>query len=219
MQNSVSPNRITDLRSLFVLSLIIILILQESNSFAEDSVLLSFVPARDKIFEASVTPNLVPPAGTVIVIGRYDVGGFEIDSTANIEVIAPDGSQIPLTVEKSSIYIEFGVIVSIKFCFPIPVASLQKATDVYTLRWGSDVNASNIEIDTIFPDPENHDSYREFRIGQANSGEASVATIEVIAESGADYYFLWYLLPMALLFGILTIRKMRARDSDSRSAA
>ena len=176
---------------------------------------LEFVPVRDELFERvaeSATPFL-PQAGQVAALGRFDHPLLSIQNINQITVIASDGRAIPLQVESPSIVYEFDRIVSLRFFFLIAESEAAVGAEPFQVRWGAGISADNIEVDKIVLDPKQRALYREFRWRQsvgAPSESASVSTIDVIADSTAEYHFLWYLLPMAVIFAVLTIRKIRA---------
>ena len=183
------------------------------------SVALALVEASDALFPGGPA-NAVPPEGQVLVCGRFDDPGFAIEEINQITVVAPDGRRAPLTIEGSSLFREFGRIVALRFSFLVSAAEAEGAKP-FTLRWGPEVRAENALADCIVPDAARRTHYREFRprpSGEAPAG-ANIGTIEVIADSSAGYHFLWYLLPMALIFALLTIRKIRARHTPDSTAA
>lgn len=179
---------------------------------------ISFVPVRDIQFTTELAPTVFPKEDEVAIVGRFDSADFEIESIRQIAVESPDGTCYPLTIEKDSLFLEFGSIVAVRFFFTISTSTLQEAEEGWRIVWGEDVSSENTEILRIILDPSSRERFREFRwnIERGGSDSSSVATIEVIAESGAEYYFLWYLLPMGLLFAILTIRKMRASGAGPK---
>jgi hypothetical protein len=165
------------------------------------------MPAADPRAEA-----LRPDPGQVLVCGRFDPPGFYVDDVNQLTVFGPDGRPLPLTVDASSLFVEFDQIVSLRVCFALPEA-VADAADL-ELRWGPDVRAENLQVPALALDAAQPQLYRGFRIRRqagAGTGDTQVASIEVIADSSAEYHFLWYLLPMGVIFVLLTIRKIRAR--------
>ena len=158
-------------------------------------------------------PTAVPGPGELAVLGTFVHPLLSIRDISEITVIAPDGHQVPLSIELSSIFFEFDRIVSLRFFFLIGESEASAEARPFVIQWGPGVKADNAKVNRIVLDPGRCPLYREFRwreTGSASSQSRSVATIEVIADSSAEYHFLWYLLPMALIFAILTIRKIRA---------
>jgi hypothetical protein len=188
---------------------------------------LELVPARDELFAQQPTgAPVVPENGQIIVVGRFDGADFAIERTDQITVLAPGGRALPLRIESDSIYREFDRIVSLRLCFTAADEAESRAPGAFKLEWGADVKADNVLTGPIALDPARKDAYREFRWRQkpaapaTGAGQgASVATIEVIADTTAEYHFLWYLLPITLIFILLTIRKIRARNTTHRPAA
>ncbi len=182
---------------------------------AAESVNLDFLPASEALFLKSPesTPLAFPEKGHVLAAGRFDDGAFAIDTIDQITVVAPGGRQVPLAIDNTSIYREFGQIVSLRFYFSVPLSALASAGGNYALKWGPDVAAQNKLVAGLALDPARPTAYRTFSWFRGQ--EVSVATIKVIADSRADYYSLWYLLPMGLIFVLLTIRKFRADNHDS----
>jgi len=183
--------------------------------FAGESVDLRLLPAPDRFFEsAGSAPNTAPPEGNILVFGLFNDPRLSIEGIDRITVVAGDGTQIPLTIEKDSVFYEFDRIVSLRFYFLVDADSADDPETRFTLSWGSDVAAKNTEVAKVALDPESRSRTRGFQWGNADiSGGVSgqVAQIEVIADSSAGYYFLWYLLPMAMIFALLTIRKLTVR--------
>jgi hypothetical protein len=174
-------------------------------------------PAGEELFRdlpsGGAVPN--PAAGQVVLVGRYD--RLDIADLSQITLEAPGGRRLPLMVESSSIFVEFGkVIAALRFCAVMNAAEAAPGSGPFVLRWGPDVRADNTKIEKISADGARRDLYRSLR---PRSGAASsVATLEVIADSSAEYHFLWYLLPMALVFGLLLLRKLRPHDEAPRPA-
>jgi len=186
-----------------------------------ESVVLAFVPAREGLFvEGAGAPNAIPGEGEVLVVGRFDDVRFAVKNINRVTVVAPDGRKVPLDVGRT--FAEFNKIVSVHLCFRVARKEVLPGTEPFELRWGPDVKAENRKVKSIVLDPARREQYREFRWGRRRtdtSADEQVTTLTVIADSYADYYFLWYLVPMALIFVLLTVRKIRARDSADRPAA
>jgi len=189
-----------------------------------ESVKLKLVPAREELFrEEMEAPNAAPGEDQVLVFGRFDDARFRVANTGQITVIAPDGRQVPLTIEKTSVFFEFDRVVSLRFFFAADRKDIEAGAGSFEIRWGPDVKTGNRQVERIALDPGRRDDCREFRWFRpkktADDPDSQVTTVTVIADSYADYYFMWYLVPMALIFVLLTIRKIRARDSADRPAA
>ncbi|MFH0964236.1 MAG: hypothetical protein V2A58_09520 [Planctomycetota bacterium] len=193
------------------------------SALAADALPLELQPLGQNLAtDEGRAPTAVPGPGEIIALGRFDAPGLAIDDIRQVTVLAPDGRTLPLHVETPSIFVEFDKIVSLRFFFVAGVADLAASPKPFLLKWGTNVRADNVEVARIVLDPARKEAYREFRWrpqAPAVPPEASIARIEVIADSHAEYYFLWYLLPMALTFLLLTIRKIRANRPTDRSAS
>ncbi len=182
------------------------------TSAAAEQAALQLVPADES--QLSATGAAAPAAaGTVLVFGRFDDPAFSIADPTQITVVDAKGEQLPLLIEENSLFRDLGRIVSMRFVFALPESEL--GAEGLQLKWGPEVRAVNVVGEGIALAPVAHERLRQFRWSRAASGAEppSVATIEVIADSHADYYFLWYLLPISVIFTLLTIRKIRARHS------
>lgn len=151
--------------------------------------------------------------GTAWVYGRLTGHGFVVSDPLAIVLADADGEKIPLFVETDTLLTEFGEIVGIWFCFSVPSDIADSETE-FTLHWGRDAGEYTTGVSRIFFAKAELDrvygSEIESLPATGEDGEqTSIASIEVVADSSAEYGFLWYLLPMAVLFFILTIRKAR----------
>ncbi len=181
---------------------------------------MEFAPVNEVAAEIMSGENaMLPKDGMVLVFGRLDHAGFYIEDIGNLAVETPERGRIPVFIDSSSILLEFDGIVSLLAAFEISEQEAQSGGSAFRITWGELVQASNTVVERIRIDGENRSSYREFRWQEALAseagGEAPFSTITVIADSTAEYHFLWYLLPMGLVFVLLTIRKIRARDSST----
>ena len=177
-----------------------------------DQAALEFLPADEAQLSATGAPAPAEP-GTVLVFGRLDDPAFSITDPAQVTVVDAKGQQFPLLIEEKSLFRDLGRIVSMRFVFAIPESEL--AAGGFQLKWGPEVRASNAVGGEIALASVARERLRQFRWSRAPSSAEppSVATIEVIADSHAGWYFLWYLLPISVIFILLTIRKIRARNS------
>ncbi len=160
-----------------------------------------------------------PSEGNVLVSGRIDHAGFFIDELSQITVETPLGERVPLLIDRSSIFREFGSVVSLLFAFEISESAADGAGRGFRILWGPSIEADNQEVERVHVDPGRPALYRQFRWVESLGGDAGdetpFSTIVVIADSTAEYHFLWYLLPMGLVFTLLTIRKTRARHTSA----
>lgn len=176
---------------------------------ATQSVEIELAPLREELLDRE-GPPVIPEAGRLLVVGRFDDPRLGIENINQITVLTAGGRQLPLQIESDSIYFEFDRIVSLRFFFTVDGSE----TGSLSIQWGPDVRAQNAKVKQLALDPAHRDLYREFRWRPRESApkeESSVASIEVIADSSAEYHFLWYLLPMAVIFVLLTIRKASGR--------
>jgi hypothetical protein len=184
---------------------------------AAESVRLQLEPVQVDPFAAPAGEAVARPAeGMVLVVGRFDHPDFRVADANQLEVLAPDGRRIPLLVDSTSVFMEFDRIVSLRLAFEVPAAEAGDGAGDFRLRWGPDVVSLNVMAWSLEIDPAHLDAYRGFTWSEpagALGDDTQFASIEVIADSTAEYHFLYYLLPMALIFTLLTIRKIRARHS------
>ena len=164
--------------------------------------------------------TVVPDEGRVVVVGSVDYPGFSIADASRVTVVAPGERQLPLRIDKDSITRDFDRIVALRCFFVVDASELSGGR--FMLVWGPEVSAKNRLVGRIRPDRGLPDAYREFvREAAPPSADVgtSIATVEVIADSTAEYHFLWYLLPIAVIFIILTFRKLHARNSADRTSS
>ena len=177
---------------------------------------MDFVSPADYHFAPEgAAANARPDDGDVLIFGRLDHPDFRVDDLSQLAVVAPDGRRLPLHIDESSVFVEFDSIVSVEFFFLVEPAEAVPGGEPFKAVWGPGVRSENQKVPSIALDPATRDRVLQF-VWRRDRDDApagtSVATIEVIADSTAEYYFLLYLLPMALIFILLTIRKIRARD-------
>lgn len=178
------------------------------RAVAAESVEYEIAPAGDELFSEGAAPEPAPGPGLCLVVFRYS--RFSAADISQITVTAPDGRALPLAVEP--LFVEFGKIADARLAFTLPEAEARVGNGPFTLKWGPDVAARNAKAEKLLPDPARREAYRSLRPRPgANGPGGNVATLEVIADSSAEYHFLWYLLPMALVFVLLVVRKLCAR--------
>jgi hypothetical protein len=184
--------------------------------FAAEGVILVVKEVPDDFFRNAVTDGSVQfkhGKDTLTVVGRFARNTFSIPGIGNVTVYDAKSRQLQLRVERSSIYREFEDedITQIRFAFEISGEAL--AAGPPKLEWGADVSADNIMVDRILIDGARRERYKTFTVEECASGEGynpQVAELEVIVDPKADYYYLWYLLPMGVVFGLLALRKIYA---------
>lgn len=199
------------------LALALLLIILAYPALAENSADFQVAQPGNSLFNPEETsPTVVPDTGEVIVVGEFTSKDFKFKDINNVG-IKQNGALVPLFVEKKSLFDEFGdgVYVSFRFYFKATEADIDKSR--YQLVWGEDVQAKNELAEAITLDPGKPSGYREASFSTAKGG--TTASIEIVADSNAELYFLWYLLPMALILAILTVRKLRAGDATNTTSA
>lgn len=161
-------------------------------------------------------PNTLPApaAGTFLVAGSFGPADFAVADPAQVRALDADGRVLPLAVESATLLAEFGEISGMRIAFELPAESL--ARGLPRLEWGADVtNVTRLVDRFVLPAAAMPAAVRTFTIaaaaGSAPEGPPQFATLEVIADSRADTYYLWYLLPIAMVFALLAVRKAVAR--------
>ena len=188
-----------------------------------ETVPLDIGPAEEALLQAAAegAEPLQVSEDRVLVVGRVDDPRFSVPGIDNITILAPDGTPVPLRIEKPSLFYEFDEIVSLRCAFEARREDIAGVRD-FVLKWGADVQAANRLVPAFALDEAAREGVMQFRRRPSASGPpagSSVATIEVVADSSAEYYFLWYLLPMAVIFIILTLRKILSRHADDSTAS
>ena len=177
----------------------------------------SALPAADLLppVEGTAELTLAPEPGTRIVLGNFTQADFAVERPDQIQLADSAGKAIPLFLDASGTGREFAKIVAVRLAFRIPADTVPGAT--FTLRWGDGVKGQVRELRNLALAPATAGNWSGFRWRAADgakpSGDLSVASIEIVADSNANYYSLWYLLPMALLFILLTVRKMTGKKT------
>jgi len=167
---------------------------------------LEFSQQMSEIF---VIPDAQPLGEDYLrIIGIFNEKNFSIPDIKNISVEDSLGRKYPLTLSSEGMLSEFDEIVSFWFSFDVSRQYIDDGGLLF-LVWGPDVISENRILDKIGINPESKSRARTFswKREQKSDKDANFANIEVIADSRADYFFLWYLLPMAVIFIILAFRK------------
>ncbi len=160
---------------------------------------------------------VAPAPEQVVLAGRFSQAAFSVARLDQVELLGPDGKPLPLVFDESGIAREFDQIVGIRFYALLPAAAViddgTAVAPTCVLRWGDGVKA---EMKTVpaFRLPQDPGKVRSFSwttgvpaAGNKGSGQDSTASIEIVADSTANYHSLWYLLPMALILSLLAVRK------------
>ncbi len=181
--------------------------------FGESRALVQIKPApEDFAAEAKNGSDPIFPQADFIITGKINLPKFAIENIRQLSVKDTNGKTLPVVVDKASVYSEFdeSEINSLRIAFGISEAALAKGSPV--LIWGADINdQTNREIPKINVYRKNLNKYRTFNLvvrPQGKSNSSRFATIEVIVDDYADTYYLWYLLPMALVFILLGLKKV-----------
>jgi len=185
------------------------------GEMATAKVRIEILPAPDDLFEQSDGAEVIRPAeGEILVIGWIEHPDFAIAEVGQMAVEAPDGRRLPMLVESDLLY-EFDRIVRARVAFAVPADTVLSSGSFF-VEWGPGVTSENRKVGRMALDPSMRDRYRTFRVVRSETApEVPLSSsIEVVAESHADYYFLWYLLPMAVIFIVLTVRRIHARLPD-----
>jgi len=188
-----------------VLALVAALVLEASATVIE--VRIGEVPDRDAL-PLAVDASCRPRGGhTWLVYGRLAVTSFSISDPTQLQAVSGDGKRLPLTVEMDTAFREFGDIIALTVMFEIDPQDL--ATGPARLEWGTAAAGSPFAVPVMTFPVETADRIRSFSPVSPGEEDASsqFATLEIIADSHADRYYLWYLLPMAVIFILLALRK------------
>lgn len=153
--------------------------------------------------------SIVPSNDAVwLVFGRLTGFDFAVENPENLRVLDGAGNMLPLTVETNTVFREFGEIIAVTLAFELDPRTLAKGNP--SAEWGPEVQG-NISLVDAISFPEN--AFKQIQAFTPDAGGSSTAeatqfaTIEIIADSQADKYYLWYLLPMGVIFVLLLIRK------------
>jgi hypothetical protein len=170
-------------------------------------------PAGEELFAEGAPVGAAPAPGTCIVIFRYS--RLSASDVSRIALSAPGGQAVPLQVEP--LFAEFGRIADARMAFELKEADAAAGAGPFTLRWGPDVQGQSTKVEKIGVDPAHREAYRGLRPRSGGKGDPNIASIEVIADSSAEYHFFWYLLPMSMVFALLLVRKLLARGETGPS--
>ena len=179
----------------------------------EKSLLLSIRPVADDFFLNALEgdhPELTDTDKMVIVVGIIDSPSFSVKNINNIALYDGTGNPIPVIADQSSFYSEFDddEINSLRIAFIVNESLLDQGSP--RLVWGDDINSENKEVERIRIYKAGKDIYRTFSLEERPEGSGSkdyFATVDVIVDDYADTYYIWYLLPMVLIFSLLFVKK------------
>jgi len=159
-------------------------------------------------------PRLAGVDDGVVVVGLLDMPYFSVEDINRVAVYDADGRPLPLWVETASLYSEFddGTINLMRIAFAIPEVDLEKGP--LRLSWGDTVTSANHPVDRIHLHQADRSRYRTFVSEPQPRGNDAAdfsSSVVVIVDDKADTYFLWYLLPLVLVFILLFVRKALIR--------
>ena len=173
-------------------------------------------PASPALFENNSGRPLVapPPEGCLVMVGKMESPDFSIAHLNQLKAVLPSGKIIPLQVDDRRTLREFGKIVSLDFYIIAPESEFSGTGSELVMQWGPDITADNHHLAGFSFDPAQANRCRmlcPLPVTASGGGEAAVATtgIQVIADNKARYIPFWYLLPMALIFVLISIRKLK----------
>jgi hypothetical protein len=196
----------------FYLSILFSFFLSASIYAGEQQALLVVKPVSDNFFETALPGNdpLLDKPGEIRFTGTVNNPSFLINNISQITVTLPGGEAVPLLIDRSSVYSEFdeSEINSLRISFVIYPSKLKSGSML--LKWGADVKAENKEVEKFEYYLADRGRYRTFTLEERPKGDKGgeyFATLEVIVDDYADTYYIWYLLPMFLIFVLLFIRK------------
>ncbi|OGV60109.1 MAG: hypothetical protein A2498_02190 [Lentisphaerae bacterium RIFOXYC12_FULL_60_16] len=156
--------------------------------------------------------EFVSPTQAVALL-RFNDARFAVSGPEQVSLFSPDNTPIEYWLDPADATTEFGSMVSIRLAFHVPATIPTNPVPPYRLVWGPDTRATFTLRPGWIVDPGRPDHYRIVRWHDpAGDSDGQLASIEVIADSHAGLYSLWYLVPMSILFILLTIRKMHHGD-------
>jgi len=183
----------------------------------EKEVLLIFQPiSKDDIIDMGMEiqkgddPFLAEANNTFLVIGTINYPSFSASGFHRLMAYDVSGQPLSLLIDRSSVYSEFedGTINSMRIAILIDYPTFQSGS--VRLTWGESLNAPNKVVDQIKIYENSLDRYRTFAWEskpQQENTDSYAASLEIIVDDQADIYYLWYLLPLGILFILLIVRK------------
>ena len=154
-------------------------------------------------------PSVRPAAGAdLIVIGTIRDKTFSVASAGNLRVVDAAGRNLPVWIETSTVIREFDEITSARMAFALSPAAA--AAGGVSVEWGADIQTTPVAVERLTIGDADQSRVRSFAVGAAGAAknDAQFATVEIIADSHADQYYLWYLVPMLGVIGLLIARKL-----------
>jgi hypothetical protein len=213
-----SPGNLHLYKVVFFLILILSLFWQVSWAAAgEKEVLLIFQPIdKDDFMDMDMEilpgddPVLAEKNKTFLVIGTIADPSFSVSGFNKVMAYDVGGQPLSLIIDRSSVYSEFddGNINSMRIAILMDSPTFQGGS--VRLTWGESLNAPNQAVEQIKIYENSLDRYRTFlweSKPQQENTESYAASLEIIVDDQADIYYLWYLLPLVILFILLIVRK------------
>lgn len=205
-------------QAVFFLILMLCLFLQVSWAAAgEKEVLLIFQPiGKDDYMDMEIEllagddPILAETNNTFLVVGTINDPSFSVSGFNTVMAYDAGGKPLSLIIDRSSVYSEFddGNINSMRIAILIDYSTFKGGS--VRLTWGESLNATNQVVEQIKIYENSLDRYRTFlweSKSQQENTESYAASLEIIVDDQADIYYLWYLLPLVILFLLLIVRK------------
>lgn len=181
----------------------------------EQSLLLFIKPVEDDFFQsaqAGTDPLLTSNAEGKIVIGTINPPELSVQDISHIALYDAAGRLVPLQVEKSTVYSEFDDSEINGMRIKFVATDTQIVDGAFRFVWGGDVSSPNNSfVDRFVIYDGDRQSYQTFTWEKQPHGDDAgtySATLEVIVDDQADTYYLWYLLPLGLIFGLLLVRRL-----------
>lgn len=157
----------------------------------------------------AASPTVTPSApADLIVVGVVRDRAFALAEPGHLRVVDAAGAPVPCWVEASSLLREFGEIYSARIAFALSPAAA--AAGAPAVEWGPALAGGATVVEQLAVAESDVPRIRFFTPGAAAAGAADdtqFATVEIIADSQADKYYLWYLVPLAALTVLLVARK------------
>jgi len=179
------------------------------------------MPASPGLFETyAAGARVKPPPGCLLLVGKMDSPSFSIDEINQLTAILPSGKIVPLHIDERRVLREFGKIISMEFYLAASETEFSESNSLVILRWGSNIAADNVLVRDFSLEPAQIGQCRV--LGQPTQGasseeegNAASASIQVIADKRASYIPLWHLLPMALIFVLLSVAGFQKKHPSS----
>lgn len=194
------------------------ILLVSLNVMAQEKSDLLIVKPFSEDFQTNIPvgtdPKLSGSDHDILVVGMLDMPYFSIQEISQVALSDADGVPVSLWVDTSSLYSEFddGTINLMRIAFLIPEADLENGA--LRISWGDSVTSENNIVDHIDLYQESREKYRTFVCEEQpreNDAANYSSSVVVIVDDKADIYFLWYLLPIVLIFILLFVRKALGR--------